>query len=248
MAEMDIMTEYRCYGPTGDGLKEYSCPYCGNVFTVPDGDPVKCSICQQIRDAPALKPCPFCGSEARIRWSIGGDGGHYLRAICQNCHAETNLCDTATEAAEIWDRRTSVGDKVSGLKINRTWPHRIRCVGRSSETEGMYRCDCDGAPFVFSLPDGEIIDCPLHRSIVNLTRDLKLCPFCEGIAVIERFRNREVDNSDPRAFLFIVHCEKCGIETEGKDKPEDAAESWNKRFEPIVKKSKNRRRDRWKGR
>lgn len=38
---------------------------------------------------PALRPCPFCGGEARVRVSLRGDSTAVGRASCARCGAAT---------------------------------------------------------------------------------------------------------------------------------------------------------------
>ena len=49
-----------------------------------------------------LKPCPCCGGEAAY-----GGLGDYKSAYCTKCHLNTIRCETAYQAAEIWNRRTT---------------------------------------------------------------------------------------------------------------------------------------------
>lgn len=46
-----------------------------------------------------LKPCPFCGGEARRV-------GHYPYSItCCNCRATTVICNTPDDAIDAWNNR-----------------------------------------------------------------------------------------------------------------------------------------------
>ena len=61
-----------------------------------------------------IKPCPFCGSEAKI---IGGpedwiptfldpdSGGHPYQVHCVNCDAYVGFFYEVEEAIEVWNRR-----------------------------------------------------------------------------------------------------------------------------------------------
>lgn len=59
---------------------------------------------------PVLKPCPFCGGEARIReiyWSVGSGRQECkckVFAECPNCNFSISA-DTREEAIESWNRR-----------------------------------------------------------------------------------------------------------------------------------------------
>ena len=55
----------------------------------------------------ALKPCPFCGSEAvgidTLRYRRGKSVMH--RAVCKICEASSRYALTAKAAVYIWNRR-----------------------------------------------------------------------------------------------------------------------------------------------
>lgn len=86
----------------------YSCDDCGHCFEVPEGEPLECPICRQIKEAPELKPCPFCGKAARMDWTreyeIDGND-YFLEVRCWRCGAHTPPCETGKEAAERWNSR-----------------------------------------------------------------------------------------------------------------------------------------------
>ncbi len=109
--------EYHVIGPDKDG--DYECQDCGHYFT-PTGEPVECPICKQINEGPKLKPCPFCGHTAVLDWEIRNrdmDDRHQIQARCMGCGAETDLYDTAMEAASRWNRRAdSESTDGQGLK------------------------------------------------------------------------------------------------------------------------------------
>ena len=56
-----------------------------------------------------LKPCPFCGGEAKIvHGELGRNGS---RVICKNCYCSTDFVSISTryscdeKAAEAWNKR-----------------------------------------------------------------------------------------------------------------------------------------------
>ena len=51
----------------------------------------------------ALKPCPFCGGEAEVRWYDG-----FPSASCTKCGCNTgmNINGSEREAIAAWNRRT----------------------------------------------------------------------------------------------------------------------------------------------
>lgn len=77
-----------------------------------------------------LKPCPFCGGEAKIK-------ARYYRAInyfcyngvCQECNASMDTKDTEAEAIEAWNTR-----------------HERMCTMHFYPASNLWRCsECVGA-------------------------------------------------------------------------------------------------------
>ena len=69
---------------------------------------------------PDLKPCPFCGGEARIRIGVTSSVPHVSKAIviCRECSASTDWlyekkgdAEFVFEAIEAWNRRAGGEDK-----------------------------------------------------------------------------------------------------------------------------------------
>lgn len=213
----------------------YSCLDCGHRFEVPEGEPLECPICRQIREAPELKPCPFCGEAPSMEWirDYEADSNVYrLMVMCRTCGAKSRPYLKGTDAAECWNRRATIGDDPQGLVVHYTGIHTIRYEGRASETGGIYGCDEDG-PVSFIVPDGEPIECPIHREIVELTRDLRLCPYCGGnTSLLQRVEATECD-----PVQYIVRCSKCGCETTEVETPRYAAKRWNTRLDPKDNRS-----------
>lgn len=56
-----------------------------------------------------LKPCPFCGGEARF---AGGEVFDWVS--CTSCRAESRCECSKVEAAEAWNRRADVAPVVHG--------------------------------------------------------------------------------------------------------------------------------------
>ena len=57
-----------------------------------------------------LKPCPFCGGEAKTIISEGGDYTEDLYwIVCKCCEAETSTYYTDEDATEAWNRRVDNG-------------------------------------------------------------------------------------------------------------------------------------------
>lgn len=57
-------------------------------------------------NAKRLKPCPFCGGEAKLDVHVFGKLGNTFGIRCTECQAQTRgFYDTADEATEAWNRR-----------------------------------------------------------------------------------------------------------------------------------------------
>lgn len=62
-----------------------------------------------------IKPCPFCGSEAKLSNSYNERRGtFYTKVLCMQCHAEGSpiksanmTAETTKEAIERWNVRTT---------------------------------------------------------------------------------------------------------------------------------------------
>lgn len=52
-----------------------------------------------------LKPCPFCGGEAKRSHQWTNSGSNPV-VRCKQCGAMTELCKTGDEAIGAWNRRT----------------------------------------------------------------------------------------------------------------------------------------------
>lgn len=57
-----------------------------------------------------LKPCPFCGGEAKIYGKREG----LPWVACKSCIGQTACCDTKEEAIEAWNRRMKEDERKSG--------------------------------------------------------------------------------------------------------------------------------------
>lgn len=206
----------------------YSCLDCGHWFEVPEGEPLECPICRQIREAPELKPCPFCGEDrAGLDWThdyenCGND--YYLKAKCWICGAHTIPCETGTEAAARWNSRASgaSGEKKPWIYRMR---HTVRYTGRAVSGEGFYECDADGP---FTIPDGKPIICDTEREIMDLTRHLRPCPFCGSNAVIDETEDWDESGSDYENVQYRAFCANCGCGTSASDNPAWEAKLWNR--------------------
>lgn len=59
-----------------------------------------------------LKPCPFCGGEAKIHTSEEFfliDKKKFSSVFCKNCQATSRYFNTSKEAIEAWNRRADNG-------------------------------------------------------------------------------------------------------------------------------------------
>lgn len=54
-----------------------------------------------------LKPCPFCGAAAKMDTDI-----IYQMVTCTDCTANTGWWDSEAKAAEAWNQRLTLGEKL----------------------------------------------------------------------------------------------------------------------------------------
>lgn len=87
-----------------------------------------------------LKPCPFCGGEARIRDFTMVDLEPEIDVFCINCGAQTFVYETKDDAIEAWNRRVEDSDierlrkKVSALeKSNRNWRRKAQKIRKAAK-------------------------------------------------------------------------------------------------------------------
>ena len=52
-----------------------------------------------------LKPCPFCGGEADFETQLDETGLLWTYAVCQQCFAQTDGCESEEHAAICWNMR-----------------------------------------------------------------------------------------------------------------------------------------------
>ena len=53
-----------------------------------------------------LKPCPFCGGEAKVGCEKYWQPKVSRRIICTNCYSSSGWYRTEEEAIELWNRRS----------------------------------------------------------------------------------------------------------------------------------------------
>lgn len=78
-----------------------------------------------------LKPCPFCGGEARIHSKVlaeGFDSGYW--AVCDECgKGDTLPHESEEEAAAAWNARAAVADEQLAMAVHdgRAWQAVREC-------------------------------------------------------------------------------------------------------------------------
>ena len=78
------------------GRSDWDCDLCFDIDELLDKINGDCN-----KNAPTLKPCPFCSSEHAY---IANYGEKFV-VECPQCDCSTKLCDTKDEAADIWNIR-----------------------------------------------------------------------------------------------------------------------------------------------
>ena len=52
-----------------------------------------------------LRNCPFCGGSASYAYFVRSRNSTQQFVVCNDCGAESKLCDSREEAAEAWNAR-----------------------------------------------------------------------------------------------------------------------------------------------
>lgn len=52
-----------------------------------------------------LKPCPFCNGSASYAYFVRSRNSTQQFVVCDDCGAESKLCDSREEAAAAWNQR-----------------------------------------------------------------------------------------------------------------------------------------------
>ena len=86
-----------------------------------------------------LKPCPFCGGEARIIEAANG-----VLAECSNCYSSTGMCWSREQVTIDWNRRAKPAESKSNTEFT--------CDGCRWLTEKGIR-HCKNCARLFGKPD-----------------------------------------------------------------------------------------------
>lgn len=67
-----------------------------------------------------LKSCPFCGSGDVDVFDAGGEpyGCSQPYVHCNNCNADSKMCDSLDEAIAAWNRRAIDVDAIKGVIVD----------------------------------------------------------------------------------------------------------------------------------
>lgn len=80
-----------------------------------------------------IKPCPFCGAEARMYsgTTYRFDSGHGWVCACKACDAQGEIGETEEEAVRNWNRRVVNIDALLGIadEIEEPWPSDVEIDG-----------------------------------------------------------------------------------------------------------------------
>ena len=60
--------------------------------------------------APELKPCPFCGGEARMREDVSHSTACFVGCAVDDCFGELHWASTRAEAIYAWNTRAATPD------------------------------------------------------------------------------------------------------------------------------------------
>ena len=119
-----------------------------------------------------LKPCPFCGGEARIHSKVlaeGFDSGYW--AVCDECgKGDTLPHESEEEAAAAWNARAAVADEQFSLAVNdgEAW-QKVRTCG---QPRGFIPCDSD------SFGSMSFAELWCEHCDIELDPEWQFCPSC----------------------------------------------------------------------
>lgn len=69
-----------------------------------------------------LKPCPFCGGRADfISGTLRESGFKFYRVFCSNCQSRTYMHNYVSDAADLWNTRTSGWQPIEAAPKDGTW-------------------------------------------------------------------------------------------------------------------------------
>ena len=69
-----------------------------------------------------LKPCPFCGGEAKMRWLKVPPPMPFV--VCKSCGAESTVYRTEAEAISAWNTRAERTCEVDEV-VDDNWEYRV---------------------------------------------------------------------------------------------------------------------------
>lgn len=119
-----------------------------------------------------LKPCPFCGGEARIHSKVlaeGFDSGYW--AVCDECgKGDTLPHESEEEAAAAWNARAAVADEQFSLAVNdgEAWQKARTC----GQPRGFIPCDSD------SFGSMSFAELWREHCDIELDPEWQFCPSC----------------------------------------------------------------------
>lgn len=99
-----------------------------------------------------LKPCPFCGAEARLV-------GHYPYSItCCNCRATTVICNTPDDAIDAWNNRVEFNLSPKEIEaLRKKFSSAIHDIPVSYYTEVRKPCIDERTELAFTLDEIDVI-------------------------------------------------------------------------------------------
>lgn len=158
------------------------------------------------------------------------DCGHMF-ALCEGEPLECPICKQINEAPELLPCPFCGEDKAT-----LDWEIRDRDMDDNHHQIQVRCMKCGAETDLFDTAAEAVARWNRRTRLGERKSRLKPCPFCAGNAVVDRFRDHELDLSCDAAYYHIALCSECGNRTRRSDDRYDVEttiDAWNARADPT---------------